>query len=180
MKQRIDFVSNSSSSSFMVKKASDLLKLLTDLGEIPYQLADQLRFRVYVKWKNYPEVYEFIKGEKFVEPHYDSNTYWRGSQYKWTPPEPDYVDTIWDIDINQLVSISKDDSEHVLDKLEGIEIQTDDNYDQGALAVLSMLYEYFKIKGLEPDDSNSEVDFRKDSNNFLVNLVTSLIQSKEG
>ena len=159
MKTRSDFVSNSSSSSFVVKtNVQDAVKMFLDdfgksiiengsygccsLGEsfnVGFKKADD------EGWFTWLAPYDFVMA--LSKNGNDSNvTYDDG-----------YEDSRPDIKLEDISELS---------------FECDD-YDNASMASLALLYKYFSVFGFSPDDSETEKDF-KSTETFMTKIVDRL------
>lgn len=175
MKIRSDFVSNSSSSSFIVKDIRKAITLISELGDIPYEIDGSLNFTISYYHKDGKEISEKVMNQEYKKDIFDKN-YWR---YETQPDEIEYG---WEIDFYRLKELI-DKNDPILDKIISLSIESRES-DSMTTSILYMLYEYFKRIGLNPDDSYSEVNFRNDTiSNFVINLVNKFSEingDKEG
>lgn len=171
MKFRTDFVSNSSSCSFVVSDVISLMKLLAPIGEMPYAVEDKLHIQICCKDKDYDQLYEIIYGEK-------SPSYYN---YDRTPRDPDEL-AIFDIrDYNTFISRWSEVPDSIKSGVKNFYISCDD-YEIIAVSVINSIYELCDVAGLNPDDSYSEIQFRTsktDQQNFLINLGSKIQQLKD-
>lgn len=173
MKIRSDFVSNSSSSSFIVKgNAKKAIKLINDLGNIPYPVDSNLSFGITYKHKDADEIYEELLETEY---EYNSMNYWDEDR----KDDPEAIEHCY-IQLYKLEEVLKDKNP-ILDKIVTFSIVTSEN-DTLAMVVLNMLYRYFQKKGLEVDASETEVDFLEglSNRNFLLNLVAEISNNAKG
>ena len=152
MKIRSDYVSNSSSSSFIIKKdAAKAAKMfLEDFGDCIYGAC-------------YPLGETMNIGTKTKE-NMDSDSW-----LDWFSPEKfceDYIQGEYDSDTD-----THKDPKNPEDIAEfGFEC---DDWDRESMGNLAFLYKYFKKFGFEPDDSESEHDF-KGMDTFLGRILDRL------
>ena len=150
MKIRSDYVSNSSSSSFVIKKdASKAAKMfLEDFGDCIYGACDPLGETLNVgvrtvgssdDWMDWFGPEKFC--EDYIQGEYDGDTDTHAD-----PKSPE--------DITEF----------------GFEC---DDWDKESMGNLAFLYKYFKKFGFEPDDSDTEHDFR-DRDTFLGRILDRL------
>ena len=152
MKIRSDYVSNSSSSSFIIKKdAAKAAKMfLEDFGSCIYGAYDPLGETMNVGVRT--------NGMSSEDDWMD-----------WFGPEKfcgDYIYGPYDGDTD-----THADPKNPEDITEfGFEC---DDWDKAAMGNLAFLFKYFKKFGFEPDDSDSEHDFR-DNDTFLGRILDRL------
>ena len=157
MKIREDYVSNSSSSSFIIKKdASKAAKMfLGDFGDCIYGAYDPLGETMKV-------------GVRTVG---DSGDDWSAD---WYSPEKFcevYIQGEYDGDTD-----THADPKNSNDITE-ISFECDD-WDNASMGNLAFLYKYFEKFGFDPDDSGSEHDF-KDRDTFLGRILDKLEVKKD-
>ena len=151
MKIRSDYVSNSSSASFVIEKdAAKAAKMfLEDFGDCIYgaydPLGETMTVGVRTVGMSEDDWMDWSKPEKFCE---------------------DYIQGEYDGDTD-----THADPKNPEDIAEfGFEC---DDWDNAAMGNLAFLYKYFKKFGFEPDDSDSEHDFR-DRDTFLGRILDKL------
>lgn len=177
MKTRNDFVSNSSSCSFVLSAnvcMADALKFFVKtFGEdpIPYKLRDEVSIECYVKNKWLAQV-----KSKF-DPEYDrsewQNVYrdWRSGQYVEKDPEEVSWDSI-PIDFDDLSKLASD--EQTLNMIDHLEFKCDDGNFTG-LFFLRLLYAFFERNEMCPDCSDTEHYFIRtgsDDEKFIMKLAS--------
>lgn len=155
MKTRTDFVSNSSSCSFVindVKKTVACLKSINGDGYIPSEL-DELDLRIYAKRSVLKELLDALDREPS---YYDNFT-----------GDLDIEDS-YDFTLSQLENIP----DELLQKISSIYITCDD-YEQDKVMYLSVLYMFLKNEGVDVDcnDSEQELMFQEGDTSFLGKLL---------
>ena len=151
MKIRSDYVSNSSSSSFIIKKdAAKAAKMfLDDFGDCIYgsynPLGETMNVGVRTVGMSEDDWIDWNNPEKFCE---------------------DYIQGEYDGDTDTHADPKK--PEDIVEL--GFEC---DDWDVASMGNLAFLYKYFKKFGFEPDDSDSEHDFR-DRDTFLGRILDKL------
>ena len=155
MKIRSDYVSNSSSSSFVIKKdAAKAAKMfLEDFADCIRGAFDPLgeTMQVGILTSSQPEGDwpNWCSPEKFAE-DYTQGEYNGDTDTHADPKKPEDIEEIW--------------------------FECDD-WDNASMGNLAFLYKYFKKFGFEPDDSDSEHSF-KDRDTFLGKILDRL-EAKE-
>lgn len=155
MKMRMGFVSNSSSSSFIIKKdAARAAKMfLKDFGSCIYgafdALGETMNIGVRTIGMSEDDWMNRFSPEKFCE-DYIYGPYDGGTD---THADPKNSEDITEISFEC------------------------DGWDRAAMGNLAFLYKYFKKFGFEPDDSYTEHDFR-DRDTFLGRILDRL-EAKE-
>lgn len=155
MKIRSDYVSNSSSSSFIIKKdAAKAAKMfLDDFGDCLYgsynPLGETMNIGALTTDMSPDDWLEWNSPEKFCE---------------------DYIQGRYDGDTDTHADPKK--PEDIVEL--GFEC---DDWDVASMGNLAFLYKYFKKFGFEPDDTDSEHDFR-DRDSFLGRILDRL-EAKE-
>lgn len=151
MKTRTDFVSNSSSSSFVlykedVAKGLALLRGLAASVEIPWDVEEEFNINVYPKNKDFREVSAILDDE------YSANSLWNqpGSQ---NPDEVSYESISLRFSNDSLEKLTAD----VIGKIEKIEIYLSDGCSQKI--ILKLMYLFFEKNGCSPDAYETEQDF---------------------
>lgn len=176
MKIRNDFVSNSSSCSFVLNDCVKGLKELRSLGNIPYKLFETysdggLRLYIHFKYKDIKEFYEKIVGEEYngKDYYYD----WNGKKVKVDPESDQDIDCN-DSGLNVIYELIEN-NDPIINKITFISFSVDDHNDL-AVAFLFLIYKYFESKKLSVSDEYSELSFKTESETlkFLINLVRSL------
>lgn len=151
MKIRTDYVSNSSSSSFVIRKdAAKAAKMfLEDFGDCIYgafnPLGETMNVGVLTTKSGPDDWFDWSSPEKFCG-DYIHGPYDGCTDTHADPKNPD--------DITEI----------------GFEC---DDWDKAGMGYLAFLYKYFKKFGFEPDDSDSEKDFR-DNDTFLGRILDKL------
>lgn len=176
MKTREDFVSNSSSCSFVLSEgsAADGLKAFRAcFGRdwIPYEVSEKIEVRCYVKNKWFREVETGLKGESSYE---DSYRPWGTGAMQKKDPEEISWDSIG-LSLDSLAGAAKDENAEILNKIDRVEFECEDSTEVGKF-YLSLLYLFFERAGCAPDASDSEHGFRGDGSTFAARLATAALK----
>lgn len=180
MKLRADFVSNSSSASFIIKQdEGDVSLLVQKLAEnftnvdIPWDFEDKIEIRLRTKNKNYKAVWEKFKEEKCnYEPWYED---WK--THKRIPKDPE--ETSWDsieVSLTNLLSLADDAS--IVKCIEEIEFESRDENSDECNRRLALLYKYFDAIGCNPDASDTERNFMDTDEESFYAKMNEAIKAK--
>lgn len=160
MKTRDDFVSNSSSSSFVLcgKNARKGLKLLRAIAakcEIPYSVEEEVELHLFAKNKNSARLW------KKLEAGDDRSSY---AYEGWRAPgeKPDPETTSFDYVEKPMSNYTFEQlDDKTLRLIEDVTFYVSDGYSSSV--ALKMLYLFFGRNGCAPDASESEQDFLEPS-----------------
>lgn len=172
MKTRTDFVSNSSSCSFVLSAGMRLPEAVKFFAEvfkncsIPWDFDDRVSVSCTAKNKWFAAVEEGVTGEKSAWTDYETN--W--STGKNTRKDPEAVG--WDsvrLDSGKLIEIASDDG--LLGKIDGIRFQCEDG-DTAGIMYLKLLYAFFERNAFCPNADDSEHSFATpETDGFIERLV---------
>ena len=177
MKTRSDFVSNSSSCSFIVESAANdgVVKAFGAFAsvlagvDIPYNLSDSVRISARAKNKWFKELSEAIT----EEPSDFKMEYRDWSSHKMVPKDPE--DVGWDsiqLDLERITEIGKDPAyKDYLARLDSVSFTTEDSNTSG-LMYLRMLYLFLERMGCCPSAAESEHSFLDDNDDFVTRLCS--------
>ena len=166
MKIRSDFVSNSSSSSFVVHGSTGDVSLLAQkLDEmlsgisIPWDFSNYVEVRLKVKNKNYKEVWEAFKDEKCsYEPWYVD---YNGKKSKKDPEELNWESI--EVDLDRFMAAA---SSPIIGKIDEVWFEATDENSSECNSKLALLYKFFDAIGCNPDESVSERAFLDEDDEF--------------
>lgn len=166
MKIRSDFVSNSSSSSFVVYGSTGDVSLLAQkLDEmlsgisIPWDFSNCVEVCLKAKNKNYKEVWEAFKDEKcrYESWYVDCN----GKKKKKDPEELSWESIRVDLDRFMAAASSP-----IIGKIDEVWFEAVDENSYECNSKLALLYKFFDAIGCNPDDSVSERAFLEEDDEF--------------
>ena len=157
MKVRNDFVSNSSSCSFIIdaknaRKACEVVYSKLYGLEVPYDINTDITVRLYAKNKNVDKLFADLHESGFVgssdKPYH----------YADEDPEAFSFDSI-DLEVQSFIELAKklSDDKELVSLIEQIMFESDD-YGSGPMN-LRDFYDFFAINKCKPNAENSEHEF---------------------
>lgn len=172
MKIRNDFVSNSSSCSFIIdtklSKFSNVISIFENV-DIPYSFENTVTVSIYVKYKNYIALKNLL-----IELEYcNDDRYCSDYTHKQIKENPDEVSwNSFEITFAQLCLLPKSAFE-LIDSI----CFSADNYGDG-LMHLKSLFDFCKINDCEPNDENTEFDFTDECHEFYKLMLKKVEHEK--
>ena len=165
MKVRTDFVSNSSSCSFIIdakyaRKACEAAYSKLYGLEVPYDINTDITVRLYAKNKNVDKLFAKLHESGFVS--FSEKPY----HYADEDPEAFSFDSI-DLEVQSFIELAKKliDDEELVSLIERIMFDSED-YGSGPMN-LRDFYDFFATNKCEPNAEDSEHEFmREDESDF--------------
>ena len=149
MKTRIDFVSNSSSCSFMIADACAGVEMLKDIG-----IFDEMTIGISARFSLSIDDFAKINMPKLKD---------------WTSEDAVYCSCT----PLQLLQLPK----QVLECIKDLELTCED-FERQDVFILTLLYEVLKMKGIDVTDENSEMSFL-DNENVAFKLLNYISKGKQ-
>ena len=158
MKTRLDFVSNSSSSSFILRgeyaaKGIRLLKRIVESCEIPWEVEKEIVLHVNALNKNMPALSKLLGDDNYG--NYDGY----GSSYDYKNSDSPNERSWHLIEVPLSESGLSKLTDEALEKIEDIEFYLGDG--NTLTLVLKLLYIFFQKNGCCPDALDTEQDFMR-------------------
>lgn len=173
MKIRSDFVSNSSSCSFIidtkanVRKTIDVISSTFNTNDIVPSMAYGVTVSLSVKNKDFAEVETCLTGSSNFKMTYEN---YKTHEICEKDPEGIGWDSIY-LSVEQIIKAFSKNAD-ILNKIETIRFDCDD-YEYDARSFLNLLYNFFERHGCNPDDSDTEHDFRTNEQSEFIDKLMS-------
>ena len=174
MKTRNDFVSNSSSCSFILSAAAGLADAVKFFAEtfggdpIPFKMSNEESLECYVKNKWRAEVKSKLRRDEDYSERQDP-------YYVSFRPKPDPEEVSWDsipMDFDDFIALASD--RQTLGKIDRVQFRCEDTNFTG-IFFLRLLYAFFERNELCPDCSDTEQAFIRtgsDDEKFIMKLAS--------
>ena len=189
MKVRNDFVSNSSSCSFVLTEPVAAFSLLKQdfnevLDYVPYDFYE-LEVTIAAKRKDMSLIYNMFHNEEWKEPDdWYSRSSFAGESHKLKDPEEVLYEYGFELEqiFRMVQTWDEDVVKDVFNKVIELRVSTEDS-NQGRVNYLRLLYLYFKNVGVDVSTEDSEIaleaDKKKDFMCALMSRVLDGITNKE-
>lgn len=176
MKIRTDFVSNSSSCSFIIKEVGcekfiSISKIFNDI-QIPYEFDNTIEISVYTKLK---DMLSFAEKLHELEIGCNDPYYYKMDLSEYSEEELNSINwhSSFKLTFGQIIDLPDDLKSYI----EAIYFSCD-NYGSGPV-YLTMLYDFCDINGVEPDATESEHAFKLNETNKFFELLGKKIETNE-
>lgn len=174
MKTRLDFVSNSSSSSFVVNDFNKFIDAFSvDFAGIDFdwQFEEKVTVHFSCKERDAAALEKYFNDVDYIYKPYGDWDY----DHKWKI-ELDDEHEFWGVSLSKLIDCDKD----ILSKIDSkIVISTSEENDEFGKMMLRLLMKYCKHKGIDVDDSESEVSFNGEEDDFFTRLFNVTVEENK-
>ena len=165
MKVRLDFVSNSSTSSFAIVDAKAFIRMFSeDFANVDFawEFAEKISVHFSCKERDAAPLEKYFNDVDYVyKPYYDYDY-----EHKWKI-ELDDSHEFCGVSLPKLTNCRKD----IIDKIDSkILLYTTEENDEFGKMMLRLLMRYCKHKGIDVDDSTSEIRFNDEKDDFFTRL----------
>ena len=160
MKIRTDFVSNSSSCSFVIEDPKDAISLFNrcfgDSNDIPYCFADALECSLHGKKESLEKIKDFVGYGQMSDLYDGSHEY-----------------ELYDISLQSILCIPM----NLLEDVSSIHISTD-SYHEGNVMFLKLLKAFFDNAGIKTND-DGDFSCGLNDDDFMVKLIKKIFNERK-